>query len=155
MSRQAECNNYSFVFQCQKCDSEYVTCLSCPWTSSYWACHEAHHGDRSMWKRRLLTSWRLGSRKRLQKLRAKLWSPKPIPSDTLPPTRLHLLVVLLPMGHWGPFLFFKPPQSVPRSLTLCIMSGCESLYLFPSASGGSFSDAGWSMSIAESHEESF
>ena len=26
-----------------------------------------------------------------------------------------------------------------RSLTLCIMSGCESLYLFPSAAGRSFS----------------
>jgi hypothetical protein len=31
---------------------------------------------------------------------------------------------------------------VPRSGTLCILSGCESLHLFPSAAGGSFADAG-------------
>ena len=45
--------------------------------------------------------------------------------------------------------------SVLRYLTLCIMSGCGSLYLFPSAAGGSFSEDDWarhwSMSIAECH----
>lgn len=32
---------------------------------------------------------------------------------------------------------------VPRSLILCIISGYESLYLFPSAAGESFSDDGY------------
>ena len=32
--------------------------------------------------------------------------------------------------------------SVPRSLTLIVMPGCGSQYLFPSASGESFSDDG-------------
>ena len=31
---------------------------------------------------------------------------------------------------------------VPRSLTLCVMSGCGSKYLFPSAAGRTFSDTG-------------
>ena len=42
--------------------------------------------------------------------------------------------VLKEKGHLG--------LSIPRSLTLCILSGCGSLYLFPSAAGGSFSDDG-------------
>jgi hypothetical protein len=33
-------------------------------------------------------------------------------------------------------------RSVLRSPTLCVMSGCGSLCLFPSAAGGSFSDDG-------------
>lgn len=33
--------------------------------------------------------------------------------------------------------------SVPRSLPLCILSGCGSLYLFPSTAGESVSDSGW------------
>jgi hypothetical protein len=33
-------------------------------------------------------------------------------------------------------------QSVPRFLTLCIISGCGSLYLFPSAARGHFSEVG-------------
>lgn len=37
-------------------------------------------------------------------------------------------------SHLGP--------SVPRSLTLCIMAGCGSLHLFPTAAGGRFSDDG-------------
>ena len=32
---------------------------------------------------------------------------------------------------------------VPSSLTLCILSGSESLYLVPSTAGRSFSDDGW------------
>lgn len=32
--------------------------------------------------------------------------------------------------------------SIPRSLTLCILSGCKSLCFFPSAAAGSFSDGG-------------
>lgn len=41
------------------------------------------------------------------------------------------------------------------SLVLPIMSGCGSLYLFPSAATGSFSDDGWSMRTAACHEGSF
>jgi hypothetical protein len=49
--------------------------------------------------------------------------------------------------------------SVPIFLTFCILSDYESLYLFPSTSGGSFSDGDgwtrhWSMSTVGYHQES-
>ena len=37
---------------------------------------------------------------------------------------------------------FHVGESVPRLLTICILSGCGSLFLFPSGARGSFSDFG-------------
>lgn len=77
---------------------------------------------------------------------------------------LHLLLALkllpppLPQGSLNPggrdFMnTFHLGQSVPRSLTLCMLSGNASLQLFQSATGGSFADGGWakywSMGTAE------
>lgn len=52
-----------------------------------------------------------------------------------------------PQGSLGPerrdlMETFYLELSIPRSLALCILSGCGSLYLFPSAARGSFSNDG-------------
>jgi hypothetical protein len=81
------------------------------------------------------------------------WCPLTTPVFTL---------FLLPLPQWSLNPSVKKVMetsnlgpSIPGSLTLCMMSGRGSIYLFPSASGGSFSDGWlsktWSMSPAECH----
>lgn len=58
---------------------------------------------------------------------------------------------------WGACLKLLPPLRTLRCLTLWVISGYGSLYLFPSADGGSFTDDGWtrqkSMSIPKYSEK--
>ena len=71
------------------------------------------------------------------------------PGSLLPPFTLALITFLLPLLQTS----LNPKEkdlmetfllglSVPWSLSLCIMSGCGCLYLFPSAAEGTFSDDG-------------
>lgn len=80
------------------------------------------------------------------------------------------LLSSIPSGSYFPFSFSPmgfsesrggefdgdpPPHlglSVSGSFTLCVLSGCRSLYIFPSATEGSFSsEQGTNVRLAESH----
>lgn len=84
-----------------------------------------------------------------------------VSSESSPHLALSLLLPQLLQGSWSPKRGERSDGAIPlglnipRSLTLFLLSGCGSLYLFLSAAGESFSENGWAahsfVNIAECH----